>query len=148
MHDNEFGLTTDDLPTIQSYVAELIDALSVEKESQDSSKGVVPQSSMNAIIHEATEEPPADFCKNGNAIGPVIGTRTALGFSLHNVNTLTKQQYRKHFESKFKTESIWVRKGTHGREVEIFVKSFGTRHRCELRLKLFPNRVQSETKGN
>ena len=104
------------------------------------------------VIHNSGEEPPADYrrdCKaEGDPIGPVVGTRTALGFALHDDDTLSDQAYRKNFKTKLETGAAWVRHGVNERKLEMFVKSFGNRDRCDARLELFPHRVQGETKGN
>ena len=119
---------------------------------QDNAEVIDANESCDDLIHGSEEDPPARYrrdCKaEGDPIGPVVGTRTALGFALHDDDRLSDQAYRKNFKAKLETGAAWARQGVNKRKLEIFVKSFSNRDRCKARLKLFPNRRQSETKGN
>jgi hypothetical protein len=98
-------------------------------------------------IHPATTEPPVEFQKNGRPIGPLFGTRTALGFSLHDDDDLSDFAYRKHFESKLANRTAWVRESTHSRKLAMFVRSFRDKDRCQERLSKFAERNPTQPKA-
>ena len=106
-----------------------------------------PANSDTTVIHAATEEPPAEYRtgkhEKGDPLGPITGTRTALGFVFHKRNRLNEKTYRSHFDRKLKSLSVWARKRDDG-EIEAFIRSTGrsasdqdTLATCLSRLELF-----------
>ena len=108
------------------------------------------------LIHAAGTEPPAKYRRDqipdGDPIGPVSGTREALGFALHTKDGLSVQAYKQHFRSRARNQIVWARQGA-GRQIEMFVTSYPVLHRCEERLVVHgqlkppkPNETTGETR--
>ena len=139
IHSDEFGLTMDDLSTIRSYVDEMVKALSVEKQSQDHHKDALSPSQSVARIHASIDEPPAEFCKDGNSIGPVHGNKTQLGFAMASCTEYRRndeKNYRNAFVRHLNARAYWCRSQSgSSRNLEVFCRSFRERDRLAKRLE-------------
>ena len=95
-------------------------------------------------LHSETEEPPPEFrrdCKaEGDPIGPIVGSRTSLGFALHGKNDRSDVAYRDQFHHAMENRAVWVRGRTNARTVEMFVRSFAQLHKLKKRVDMFEKR--------
>jgi hypothetical protein len=64
----------------------------------------------DSLIHPAGTIPPDHFHEKGVACGPIMGTKTALGYALHGDNNLTVQRYSQYLNERLAEQIAWVRK--------------------------------------
>jgi hypothetical protein len=90
------------------------------------------------MVHSSMDEPPAKYRRDqevgGTPCGPVTGSKTALGFSLHTDNSRSDRGYRDHFKTQLERGTIWARSCKSGREIEMFLVSRKEQKRCDRRL--------------
>lgn len=125
--DDEFGLTMDDIPTIRSYVDEIIEKSGIDESAakprqthitstKDENKRPIKRRPKGKI-HASADEPPESYrrCKkqDESPLGAITGSKGAIGFALHRNDNLTDQGYRDHFWNSLGSGVIWVRKSLH-----------------------------------
>jgi hypothetical protein len=110
---------------------------------RDAEAGKKTVDSESVLFHPPGTEPPAKYRRgqkdNGDPIGPVIGTKEALGFALHRNDSLSVQAYTQLLRRRLESGMVWAREGD-GKGVEMFVTNWPDQDRYLKRVELFSNR--------
>lgn len=104
------------------------------------------QAKQTVVIHSMTDEPPAEYREGrherGIPLGPLTGTKTAIGFAAHSNDGISVRNYRKHFDGRVLSGKLWVRESSSSPgEFEAFVRSTGLANPDSDNLQRFRKRL-------